>query len=195
METHEIVEFKELLKGKIYPDNIKPLIDEMNRLSENLEYEKAQKVLENIKEELKKSESNFPFEIETIKDTYDLVTSHSIRLNPENYKFSDFLGLVFNVHSRKGELQGMRYIDIDRQRKVVAEEMACLGISVPAKRIGRKPNRAFLDIAHKISPFVACKELERREKVMMWKAIESGRKEDIEKVREKLRKYRPPKII
>ena len=41
-----------------------------------------------------------------------------------------FLGLLVNVHGRKDEIQGARYIDTDRQRKVVAEEMACLGIVV-----------------------------------------------------------------
>ncbi len=105
----------------------------------------------------------------TIKDVNDLVTSHSIRLNPDNYNFADFLGLLVNVHSRKGEIQGARYIDTDKQRKVVAEEMVCLGMTIPESRgckggIGKsgKPNRAFLDIAHKINPFIACKEIERR---------------------------------
>lgn len=34
-------------------------------------------------------------------------------------------------------------------------------------------------------------ELERREKVNMWKAIESGKKEEIERARERLKKYVP----
>jgi hypothetical protein len=186
-------------------DVIKPLIDQMSEFSEKQEYETAKDVLDKIKEELKKpSIEGWPQSyirignIQTIKDVNDLVTSHSIRLNPDNYKFADFLGLLVNVHSRKGEIQGARYIDTDRQRKVVAEEMACLGMTIPESRGGRggirkseKPNRAFLDIAHKINPFIACKEIERREKVMMWKAIEGGKKEEIEKARERLRKYVP----
>ena len=58
-------------------------------------------------------------------------------------------------------------------------------------KIGRskRPNRAFLDIAHKVNPSLCSSELERREKVMMWKAIESGKKEEIEKARERLKKY------
>ena len=184
-------------------DTIKPLIDQMNQFSEKQEYEKAKEVLDNIKEELKKPSTDvWPHtfihigNIQTVKDVNDLVTSNSIRLSPDNYRFSDFLGLLVNVHSRKNEIQGARYIDTDRQRKIVAEEMACLGMAIPESRGGKggkagKPNRAFLDIAHKINPFIACKELERREKVMMWKAIESGKKEEIEKTRERLRKYVP----
>lgn len=185
-------------------DDIKPLIDQMGEFSEKQEYEKAREVLYEIKEKLKK----LPIEgwpqsylhignIQTIKDVNDLVVSNSIRLNPDNYKFADFLGLLVNVHSRKGEIQGARYIDTDRQRKVVAEEMVCLGMTIPESRGGKglgksgKPNRAFLDVAHKINPFIACKEIERREKVMMWKAIEGGKKEEIERARERLRKYVP----
>jgi hypothetical protein len=184
-------------------DTIKPLIDRMNEFSEKQEYEKAKEVLDKIKEELKTPPAKgWPQiyihigDIQTIKDVNDLVISNSIRLNPDNYKFADFLGLLTNVFSRKGEIQGARYIDTDRQRKVVAEEMACLGMTISESRGGKggksgKPNRAFLDIAHKVNPFIACKEIERREKVMMWKAIEGGKKEEIEKARERLRKYIP----
>lgn len=185
---------EELFKRELYQDTIKPLVEKMDKFSESLEYEKAQEVLNNIKKELKESKSNFPFNILTIKDTYDLIMSNSIRLDPENYSFSDFLGLVISVHNRRHELKGMRYSDINRQRKIVAEEMACLGMTVPDNRGGKggksgRPNRAFLDVAHKINPFIACKEIERREKVMMWKAIESGKKEEIENARKRLRKY------
>ena len=184
-------------------DTIKPMIDQMSQLSEKQEYEKAKDVLGKIKEELKKSSmENWPGSyihignIQTIKDVNDLVTSHSIRLDPDNYKFSDFLGLLVNVYSRKSEIQGTMYIDTDRQRRVVAEEMVCLGMVIPESRGGKggksgKPNRAFLDIAHKINPFIACEELGRREKVMMWKAIESGKKEDIDMARKRVRKYIP----
>lgn len=178
-------------------DDIKPLLEEMNKFSENQNYEKARETLDKIKEELKKS-SVQPWisirNIQTIKDVHNLVTSDSIRLSPDDYKFSDFLGLLVNVHSRKVEIQGARYIDLDKQRKVVAEEMACLGMAIPESRggkIGRskKPNRAFLDIANRVNPSLCRGELERREKVMMWKAIESGEKGEIEKIRERLRKY------
>ena len=184
-------------------DVVKPLIDQMSEFAEKQEYEKAKVVLDKIKEELKKpSIEGWPQSylhignIQTIKDVNELVTSHSIRLNPDNYRFADFLGLLVNVHSRKSEIQGARYIDTDKQRKIVAEEMACLGMTIHESRggrggIGEKPNRAFLDIAHKINPFIACKEIERREKVMMWKAIEGGKKEEIERARERLRKYIP----
>lgn len=186
------MDVKDLLKkGRMrYPDIITPLIEEMNILSDDQIYEEAGVVLERIKEELKRPGSNFPFEIVTIKDVNDLVTSHSIRLNSENYKFSEFLGLLTNVYNRKDEIQGMKYSDVDRQREVVAEEMVCLGMTVSETRKGKKPNRRFLDIANQINPSVACQELKRREKVKMWKAIESGKKEDIEKVRDNLRKLK-----
>lgn len=178
-------------------DTIKPLLEEMNKFSDNQEYEKARDSLDKIKEELKKSSVDTWVSIrnvQTIKDVHNLVTSDSIRLNPGNYGFSDFLGLLVNVHNRKDEIQGARYIDTDRQRKVVAEEMMCLGMTIPESKGGKvgrskKPNRAFLDIANRVNPSLCNKELERREKVMMYKAIESGKKEEIEKVREKLKKY------
>lgn len=169
-------------------DIIKPLIDQMDEFSEKQDYEKAKEVLDRIKEELDKTSVDrgewlHIGDVQTIKGVHGLVTSNSIRLNPDNYKFSDFLGLLVNVYGRKSELQGAGYSDIDRQRKVVAEEMACLSLTIPESKggkIGRggKPNRAFLDIAHKVNPFIACKEIERREKVMMWKAIESGKRGD-----------------
>jgi len=201
-----MVEFEDLFgKREKREDTIKPLIDQMNQFSEKQEYEKAKDMLDKIKEELKKhSVEGWPQtdlhigDIQTIKDVNDLVISHSIRLNPDNYRFADFLGLLVNVYSRKNEIQGARYIDTDRQRKVVAEEMVCLGIAIPESKGGirksEKPNRAFLDIAHKVNPFLACKEIGRREKVMMWKAIENGKKEEIEKARERLRKY-TPKVV
>lgn len=178
-------------------DDIKPLLEEMNTYSENQNYEKAKDILDKIREELEKPSVQTWISvrnIQTIKDVHNLVTSDSIRLNPDNYKFSDFLGLLVNVHSRKDEIQGARYSDLDKQRKVVAEEMVCLGIAIPESKGGKvgrskKPNRAFLDIANKVNPSLCRNELERREKVMIWKAIESGRIEEIEKARERLKKY------
>jgi hypothetical protein len=178
-------------------DTIEPLIGLMNEFSDQQEYEKAKETLDKIKEELQKSSVQVwesVRNIQTIKDVHNLVISDSIRLNPDNYRFPDFLGLLVNVRDRKDEIQGARYSDLDKQRKVVAEEMACLGMTVEeikGGKIGRskKPNRAFLDIAHKVNPSICRSELVRRERVMMWKAIESGKKEEIEKVRESLKKY------
>lgn len=177
-------------------DTIEPLIEDMNKFSDNYEYEKAKETLDKIKEELKQPSTQVWISVrnvQTIKDVHNLVTSHSIRLNPDDYKFSDFLGLLVNVHSRKNEIQGARYIDTDRQRKVVAEEMMCLGMTIESKggKIGRskKPNRAFLDIANKVNPSLCRSELARREKVKMWHAIESGNTKEIERIRESLRKY------
>ena len=203
MGRNDMVEIDNIIKREKRSDNIKHLFDTMDELSNRQEYEKAKEILDKIKEELPKPASNvWPYsyvpmgDIQTVKDVYDLIVSDPIRLSPKNYDFADFSSLVIAVHNRRDEIQGARYIDTDRQRKVVAEEMACLGIAISESRGGRgkvgrseKPNRAFLDIAHRVNPSLACKELERREKVMMWKAIESGKKEEIEKVREKLKKY------
>lgn len=185
-----MVKFEELFKRELYQDTIKPLIDDMDMLSEGLEYENAQIVLENIKKELKESKSNFPFDILTIKDVYDMIISHPIRLCPEDYSFSDFLGLIVSVHKRKGELKGGKYSDIDRQRKIVAEEMVKLGIVIPSKWKGIKPNRRFLDIAHGVNPFIANKELERRERVILWKAIENGHTDKIKESVGKIKRLR-----
>jgi len=185
-----MVEVEKLFNRESYPDTIKPLIEEMDKLSESLEYEKAKVLLGKIKTELKISKSNFPFKIDTIKEVYDMIRCQTIRLDPDNYSFADFLSLLINVHKRKNELKGMSYSDTDRQRKIVAEEMAKLGITIPANRKGIKPNRRFLDIAHQVNPFIANKELERREKVMLWKAIESGHAERMKMAVGNIHKYK-----
>ena len=192
-----------MFEKEVHKDQIKPLLDEMNNLSNSQEYEKAKEILDKIKEELGKSLENEWINVgnvQTIKDVKNMVVSDSIRLNPDNYKFSDFLALLVGVYNRKNEIQGARYSDIDKQRTVVSEEMVCLGMIIPESKGGkwgksRRPNRAFLDIAHKVNPSLSCKELERREKVKLWKVIESGKKEEIEKVRGMLRKYSGKDIL
>lgn len=190
-----MVKFEDLFgKRDERVDTIALLIDNMERLSHGMEYEEAKYVLDKIKEELKKWPYTYIHigDIQTIKDIHDLMTSNAIRLNPDNYELSDYLGLLTAVHERRNELQGARYRDTERQRRVVAEEMICLGMTIrpKKKRYAKVPNRAFLDIAYKVNPSICSTELERREKVMMWKAIESGNKEEIEKVRERLQKYK-----
>ncbi len=194
-----MVKFEELFgKRDERVDTIALLIDNMERLSHGMEYEEARYVLDKIKEELKKPATDiWPYtyihigNIQTIKDVNDLIASDSIRINPDNCEFSDYLGLLTAVNKRKSELQGARYQDTERQRRVIAEEMICLGMTIrpKKKRYAKMPNRAFLDIAYKVNPSICSEELERREKVMMWKAIESGNKEEIEKARERLQKY------
>lgn len=182
-------------------DKIELLIDNMKRQSHAMEYEDAQRILDKIKEELLQEEPykdksfeevfvNPPENYTTIKDMYLLVTSHSIRLDMNDYNFDKFLDLLINLKERKSELQGGRYVDIDRQRKIVAEEMFKIGMQIPCKWKGNKPNRAFLEIAYKVNPSLCSAELLRREKVMMWKAIETGKELEKEKTRKKLRKYK-----
>ncbi len=181
-------------------DNIELLIENMRRQSHAMEYEDAQHILAKIKEELLREEQhkdeifeeifvNPPKKHGTIKSVYNLVTSHSIRLDVNDYDFAKFLDLLINLKERKNELQGGKYTDINRHRKIVAEEMLKLEMPIKCKWKGVKPNREFLDIAFKVSPFLCSNELLRREKVKMWKAIESGKESEKEKVRKELRKY------
>ncbi len=186
MKINELFNIKEEKREDI----IVLLINNMERLSHGLEYEEAQYVLEKIKEELVKPDDNKILRlcnIQTIKDVYDLVTSNTIRLSMENYEFVDFLNLLVSILNRKDEIQGCRYIDIDRQRKVVAEEMVCLKMIIPSKWKGIKPNRRFLDILYEVDKDICKAELLRREKVKLWKVIKSGK--DIEKIKKEVGKY------
>lgn len=178
-------------------DKIRKLISSMEEHAEKHNYEEAKKVLDEIKEELTKPVdlnerygkdwSPFVKREQTIKDTYDIVVGHSIRLNPENYKFSDFLGMLSHVTEK---LKTAKNTDDNTVRKIVAVEMACNKMVIPQTYKGKKPNRAFLDIAYKVNPDLCKLELERREKVKLWKAIESGKKEEIEKAKKEVSKYR-----
>lgn len=179
-------------------DEIKELISLMEELAGRQQYEDAQHVLNSIKNELKKEETVDDKEFldrilsgktkePTILGTYRAVIGHSVRLNPDIYRFSDFLGLLSNVTDR---LKQTRRFNEDVLRRIVAEEMLCSKMSVPLSYKGIKPNRAFLDIAYKVHPDICKHELERREKVMLWKAIESGSREKIEEAKKKVFEYR-----
>ncbi len=189
--------FDEVFLGKKEEkiDTIEPLISEMYDHSENMEFEEAKDTLDEIKSELDLESSRqigTKYNIQTVKDVSDMIRSPDIRLNPSYYNFSDYLGLVESLHKRVDELQGGRYSDRDKRRKVVAEEMVCQGITIPRhkKGMGKKPNRRFLDIADTINPSIACRELERRETVMLWKAIEKGDNEEVSRVTKKIRKFK-----
>lgn len=189
-----MVEFEEIISGekpKVQEDTVKNLLSKMETHSENMEFEKAKDVLEEIKTELDKPRTETPWKVQTVKDVYDLIKGDTIRLNPDQIGLSEFLDLTTTVHKRIDELQGGTYADVDRRRKIVAEEMACLGISIPVKkpRVGKKPNRRFLDIAHTIEPDIACRELQRREQTKLWKAIEKGDPDKIKDASEMVRKY------
>lgn len=180
-------------------DTIALLINDMERLSNAMEYEEAKHVLDKIKEELKRpATSVWPYtyihigNIQTIKDVHDMITSGSIRINPDNYEFAEYMDLLIAVHKRKSELQGARYQDTERQRRVVAEEMICIGMTITPKkqRYAKMPNRRFMDIAYSINPSMCGKELERRANIELWKAIEVGDKEKIRLAKEKISKYR-----
>ncbi len=179
-------------------DEIKELISLMEELAGRQKYEDAQHVLNSIKNELAKKEVVNGKELldrilkgerkkPTIKRTYDIVTGNSIRLNEKSYNFSDFLGMLSSVTER---LEAIKSEDDYTVRKIVAEEMVCRKMVVPQTYKGKKPNRAFLDVAYKVNPDLCKAEIGRREKVKLWKAIESGKKEDIEKAKSEVSKYR-----
>lgn len=179
------IKLSEQLFGKAPERECKilPLIEEMMILSANKEYETAAKNLAQIESILKEPTSvlSVPIgDIQTIKDVYDLVTGHAIRLNPKAYetKKNAFLELLLSLYRRRSELQGATYADTERHRKVVAEEMAANQITIPTSYRGRKPNRRFLETAFKVNPSLCKNELMRREKVKMWNAVGSGHEEE-----------------
>ncbi len=179
-------------------DYIATLIDNMRRQSHAMEYEDAQYILNTIKEELTKKVDDKEFlrifNVQTFKDVYNLVTSNSIRLDINNYSFANFLDLLEALLKRKNELQGGRYIDTDRQRKIVAEEMFKMGMVIPCKWKGIKPNRAFLDIAYKINPSLVCLELKRREHVKLYKGIDSKNKKEVDKAIDNSKKFKEDQL-
>lgn len=182
----------------IETDDIALLIDNMRRQSHAMKYEDAQYILDKIKIELtRKIESNEfirMFHVKTFRDVYNLVTSPSIRLDMNDYNFTNFLDLLENLIKRKEELQGGRYIDTNRQRKIVAEEMFKLGMTIPSKWRGIKPNRTFLDIAYKVNPSLASSELKRREQVKLYKGVENKKDKDIKAATDKLRKIKEDQL-
>lgn len=52
-----------------------------------------------------------------------------------------------------------------------------------------KPNCTFMDITLQVNSSVCKDELERREKVKLWKAVETGDKKKIEYAKKELRKF------
>lgn len=183
-------------------DKIKELVLLMEELAGRQQYENAQHVLSSIKNELQKTKPSPTFEqlvsIEKkefgIKDTYDIITGNTIRLNPDAYKFSDFLNLLMQSTEKLKKLKNPYTVSNDYNvRKIIAEEMVCKKMTVPVTYKGIKPNRAFLDVAFKVNPDLCKHEIERREKVKLWKAIESGKKEEIEKAKKEVSKYHKKK--
>lgn len=177
-------------------DKIKALINTMQEYSNKQEYEKANKVLINIYSELYKEKEfgkewldNFLSGINntTIKDTFDYITGNSVRLDPEEIGFSKFLKLTIDVNEK---LKKLKRTDDYIKRKVIAEEMVYSGQTIPVKWKGKKPNRAFLDIALKVNPSICKAEIERREKVKLWKALESNKIRESETIKRKIKELK-----
>lgn len=173
-------------------DVISKMIKEMNVLSEKQDFEGASDILKQIKEELDREEKEHIFletDLQTVKDVDSLLKKNYIRLNPKNFDFANYLNLITKLHDRKDELMGGKAHDIERQRRIVAEEMVCAGMTIPKKKrgMGRAPNRAFLNIALKVDPSLCKTEIQRREQVKLWKAIGSCDIEGIEACKKKIR--------
>ncbi len=191
MNVVMIMELEELLgTDKPREDTVLPLILDMEKCSEEQDFETANEILSLIKDELEKPEGYIPArDKHIIKDLYRMITSDSIRLNPDHYPTASFITLLRNLYARKSELQGARYIDIDRHRKIVAEEMVNIKMTIPRKKrgMGKMPNRRFLDIAFQVNPSISGGELIRREGVNLWNAIPKKNSTEIETIKQKIK--------
>lgn len=186
-------------------DEIKELIRKMEEYSSSQEYEKAQDTLSKIINKIYEPETGIiksgewfeeflsgKHREETIKDTFNYITSHAVRLSPEVYGFSTILNLTISVNERINKTSRRDDYTI---RKIIAEEMVCNEISViPASgkkaQKYKKPNRAFLDIALKVNPSICKGEISRREKVKLWKAIESKDENEIKRLTKEIKELK-----
>jgi len=190
-------------------DKIKELIKQMEFFAEKQQYEDAHKSLLQIKEELYRTK---PIEVPdidvllgekerepiTIRQTHNMLIQDKIRLNPEYYPFSRWLSLLQDVNERIANIKHpLAYDNIQKIRKVVAEEMVCKEMSIPPTYRGKKPNRAFLDETLKVKGGVdICgTEMERRLKSLLWQAVETKDWNKIHKAKEELSKFRGKKYF
>ncbi len=189
-------------------DIVLAIVHDMRRLSDYGDFEGAQKLLVKIKEELNKfdnhSVSYLDFEricidetnSVTIRETYNFITGNSVRLNPDIYPFSLFFKLILDCYIRFSEIRNpLLCSNTDKLRKIVAEEMSNNKMTVSILYRGIKPNRAFLDIAVIINPSICKEELIRREKVKLWKAIESKNKKEIIKIEKLMKEIKNKDLI
>ena len=182
-------------------DEIKKLIKEMEFYSSSQNYEKAQDILSEIKKRLYEEKTFGKEWLEdflsgrreiTIKDTFDYITGNAVRLSPDIYGFSTILNLTISVNERTNKIKTH---DDYTTRKIIAEEMVCNEIPVISAS-GRKapkyskPNRAFLDIALKVSPSICKGEISRREKVKLWKAIELKDEKEIKRLTKEIKELK-----
>lgn len=183
-------------------DKIKELIKQMESFAEKQQYEDAQKSLVQIKEELDKPHEPSNLTVDqllgrtkrevTIKDTNEVLTGNSIRLNPNYYPFSKWLLLLTQVNEIQNQI-GHKFPD--NIRKIVAEQMVCKQMTIPPTYRGKKPNRAFLDETLKVKGGVdICgNEMERRLKSLLWQAVETKDWNKIDKAKADLSKFRRTK--
>ena len=191
-------------------DKIKELIEKIDIFSNNQQYEEAQKALNMIKEELSrpanleekyneewvKSFSKGEKRVITIKDTQDILTGGSIRIDPEYYPFSDWLYLLIQINEKIANIDNI-YLVTDRLRRIVAEEMVAKKMIIPPAYRGKRPNRAFLDQVLNVKGGIdiCSKEMDRRLKSLLWQAIEKGDKIEIEEARKNIAKFHKSKYV
>lgn len=184
-------------------EKIKEYLQNIETFSEELKYEDANKELLGIRNELDKPRKPKKISFEDligksqtkseldIKFAWEFIIGNNVRLNPEYYPFSKIFGLTLSVQERIKDIKNpFIYSNITYIRKIVAEEMVRHGMTISPRYRGIKPNRAFLDIALTVKPSICAGEIERRETVKLWKAVESGNKKEIEKQKKKLREIR-----
>ncbi len=188
-------------------DKIKELIKQMELYAEKQQYEEAHKSLSQIKEELYRTKPIETPDIDvllskkerepiTIQQTHNMLIQDYIRLNPEYYPFSRWFSLLQDVNERIKDIKTpLAYTNIQKIRKVVAEEMVCKQMTIPPTYRGKKPNRAFLDETLKVKGGVdICgNEMERRLKSLLWQAVETKDWTKINKAKEDLSKLRGKK--
>lgn len=182
-------------------DKIKELVHKMEEYASRQEYEKSQEVLSEIKNNIREEKELGKEWLdkllsgkrkETIKDTFDYITGNAVRLSQDVYGFSNILNLSLSSNER---INNTNVRDDYTKRKIIAEEMVCNGLSVIASS-GRKspkytkPNRAFLDIALKVNPSICKSEISRRERVKLWKAIESNDETEVKRITKELKELK-----
>ena len=183
----------------------------MEDFAEKQQYEEAQKALVQIKDELYKptvpTTDKIPFsdfekllkgehELMTIRQTHNMLVQDNIRLNPDYYPFSKWLSLLDDVNQRIANIKSpLAYTNIQKIRKVVAEEMVCKQMTVPPTYRGKKPNRVFLDETLKVKGGVdICgNEMERRLKSLLWQVVETKDWNKINKAKKDLSDFRKKK--
>lgn len=188
-------------------DKIRELIKQMDTLADKERYEDAQNTLQEIKYEINKP-FDFLRDVKpptfeqlfegaerdpiTLKETHEMMIDRSIRLNSNSYPFANWLLLISQVNDKQNDKKVKKDL-----RKIVAEQMVCKEMKIPASYRGKKPNRAFLDelVRTKGGVDICGDEMERRLKSLLWQAIETKDHKKIKDAQKNLKDFRMKKIF